>query len=955
MVAIGNGRLRFCVLGPMRAWNDGAEATLGPSRQQAVLAALVLRPHITRSIPDLLAAVWGGDPPASGRNVVSVYMYRLRAALRAVGATDEVIRGSRGGYQFTGDAEVDATLLDELLEQARTAEQLTDAEALLTKATALFIGEPLAGLPGPHAAAERQRLRDRSLTAWRALAELWLRQQRPTEAVDLLTRLVAENPYDEPMVALLMRAHHCGGWATDALRDYRDLRERMVGDLGVEPGSELRALHQAVLRQDHAAIGGRAVAMVAGQRVRNELPPDIPQLGGRDAEVEALRAYLSTNTSDAPRVVAVIGIAGVGKSALVVHIAHLLASSFPSGALFLDLHGHTPGREPLDSADGLHRLLRAVGVDERDIPDDLDERAALWRAATADAKLLLVLDNAASREQIRLLLPGGAGCRVLVTSRARLADLDPDEQVTLRALPEASASALLGGLVGQDRADAEPDAVLEVARLCGGLPLAVRIAAARLRNRPEWTFGHLAGKLADGRRRLTELGVGDRTVAAAFALSYSRLPAAEQRVFRLLGEVPGIAPDRYSVAVLAQIRPETAERLLENIVDASLLDAVSIDRYRLHDLAADYTRQLAEAQPEPDAPGRLLRYRLTAVEAATALLTGAGRDVPDDVPFRDMESAAEWFVNSRIGLAEAVDHAARTGHADTAADIAVAAARPYAMRSWFGDILRMHEVALAASTDRHRSLKLLVGLANVHGLRGAYQQGWDCFDRAHVLAEELRLPYYTAVALGGMGACAVSLGRYRQAAGHLGAALDVAERHGLTQLTGGVLANLGVLNGKLGRHDLALDHMRAAVAVAVRRQDPLEQTRSTCELGVLLCDIGATEEAAAVLNETLDLARRTGDNVSRALALAHLGSVAHQNGDLDTAIARQTSALDAVDADAVDTVVEIRNRLGDTCLAAGRTTEAREQYRTTIELTDKAPNPNARAHALGGLAQCGRD
>ncbi|TDD55153.1 tetratricopeptide repeat protein [Saccharopolyspora elongata] len=957
----GTPALRFAVLGPLRAWCGDEPVGLGPVRQQAVLAALLLNRNAVRTADELLGAIWGKEPPASGSNVVSVYLYRLRAAFRAAGATDDVIRRHGAGYQITASAYLDAAEFDGLVDRATAAlaaDRQVDAEAALTSATALLDGEPLAGLPGGHAAAERQRLLDRGLTAWRRLADLWIRSGRHSAAIDALSALIAEHPYDEPSVALLMRARYGGGWVADALQDYRNLRDRMVRGLGVEPGHELRALHQAVLREDDVTIGlGERIAPPVRRGAgRVELPPDNVRLEGRADQISALTEHLSPRADGAPHLVAVDGIAGVGKSALVVYLAHQLRPAYPDGALFLDLHGHTAGRSPLGPADALGRLLRTIGVADRDVPDDVDERAAVWRAATADAQLLVVLDNAASAEQVRPLLPGGGGNRVLVTSRTRLVDLDVDHQVTLDALGDDAATALLSRLIGAVRAEAEPGAVRDVVRACGGLPLALRIVAARMRSRPAWTFAYLASRLADGNRRLSELAVGDRSIEAAFALSYSRLPAAEQRIFRLLGEIPGIAPDQYCVAALADVAPPEAGQLLERVVDAGLLDVAAIDRYRLHDLATDYARRLAESAPEPGALERVLDHYQRATRRSRVLLTGEPDPEPDDrggFPFTDAESAADWLTGCRVTLLELVEHAARTGHLAAAGRITSAIVDPYTMRTWFSDARRMHECVLAAETDPRRTAPLWTSLANVHGMRGAYQQARDCFEKALTGYRALDDEEGQTRALGGLGAAARSLGRHDEAAGYLTRALGVAEDLGYDRLRILMLSNLGMLHGQMRRHDVALEQLRAAAVLAAELNDPRMRTMTVCALGEQLCRVGATQEAGEVLAEALDLAQRTGDVLIRGFALTHLGTVAEQSGDLDTAIARHLAALDAVDADAVETTIEIRNHLGDAYLAAGRPSDARKQFLAAVELTESAPSPVARARALRGLARCG--
>lgn len=294
---------------------------------------------------------------------------------------------------------------------------------------------------------------------------------------------------------------------------------------------------------------------------------------------------------------AVDGMAGVGKTTLAVHAGHRLAERFPDGQVFLDLHGHTPGHRPLDPSAALDALLRAAGVADDRVPAGLHARAALWRTASAGRRVLIVLDNAVDAAQVRPLLPGTPGCRVLITSRRRLSDLDATHTVSLDVLPSDDAVALLAGVLGPERAAAEPGAVAELVELCGRLPLAVRITGGRLRSRPGWAVAHLVRRMRAG-YRLAELTTGDRSVDAALTSSYERLGPSQRRFFRLLGRLPGPDLDAPIASALASIGPGEAERLLEDLVDVHLLQQPLPGRYRFHELVHEYVR-MAAAEPVP--------------------------------------------------------------------------------------------------------------------------------------------------------------------------------------------------------------------------------------------------------------------------------------------------------------------------------------------------------------------
>jgi len=493
-------------------------------------------------------------------------------------------------------------------------------------------------------------------------------------------------------------------------------------------------------------------------------------------------------------------------------------------------------------------------------------------------------------------------------------------------------------LVDDTRAAAEPAEVLAVARLCGGLPLAVRIVAARMRSRPQWTFAHLGRRLAE--RRLRELADGPRSIEAAFSLSYQRLPDAEQRVFRLLGEIPGMALDPHCVAALAGVPAAEASELLENIVDASLLDLVALDRYRLHDLATDYARRLASDTPDPHALDRVLAYYEAAAEDARQHVSGTG----------DVTEANAWLTENRVALVELVEYAVANDRLAAAARLAAAVSEPFTMHAWFSDARRIHECVLAAGPAD--DAPLWMNLAHVHGMRGAYQQAWDCFVQAEngfTLAHDEK---GVTRALAGLGAAARALGRDREAAGYLERALAEADRLGYPTPKFTVLPNLAMVHEQNGRYDLALEHARTAVELAAEIGDNRRHCSMLGLLGQMLRDSGDLAEAAQVLTDTVELARRTGNVRVHAQALVELGAVSSRQGDPDTAIRHQLAALDMVDADALETMIMLRTHLGEAYLAAARPDQAAKEFATVVKLTDRAPNPVARTRALAGLARC---
>lgn len=973
-------RFRLAVLGPLRAHRGGAQLDLGPVRQQALLAALVLNPGVTVSQQELLDGVWGSEPPGTGSKVVPVYIHRLRRCLRGAGEnpSESLIDRDRGGYRFVGDGVwVDAARLEEIVGEAGAAEEAGDLAAAVdafSGALELFRGEPLAGLPGPYAEGQRRRLAERRVALLQDKLERQLRLGWHAEAVGELSALTPVHPHSEPLAALLMRALYASGRRADALEAFTGLRRRLVNDLGVEPGEDLRRVQHAVLRGDDDRLGvarRKAAASEAAAAppwppvrdevpVRDELPVDVGELIGRDCELALLTGSAGPGL---PPVDVVDGVAGSGKTALAVRAAQLLRDRYPDGCLFVDLHGHTEGRQALAPRRAPRRLLRAVGVDENAIPDDLDELAASWRTATAGLRLLLVLDDAAGAEQVRPLLPAGAASGVLVTSRRRLAGLDVGHRVSLGPLGLDAAERLLSGIVGEARADGERDAVRELARLCGRLPLALRIAGARLQNRPAWTFEYLVARLADGGRRLTELTAEDRSVEGAFRLSYDQLPAAERRAFRLLGLSPTVELDRLALAAMLGCPPWDAERALESLVDASMLQQPAVGRYRPHELVAVYARRLALREPAETVAeartGVLGLYVAAARHASDWGVAGypTGPE-PDAVPFTGWADAAAWLDAGAGELADVVAHAAAVGHTDHACWIAEGLVDYLTGQGRYRESRAALEIALplaGVATDRRMISSLRICLGITYAMQGRHAQARAWFADALQAARRTGDLREQARALAGLGAVARSVGRHARAITYLGEALELAGGLDDDWLTGMAICDIGVVHHRLGRHEEALDCFAQALVLAEKIGSPRMTAKTLCASGGLHLDLDRPAEAAAALRRAVELAGQAGAVPLRALGLTRLGTAEQELGNLNAAVRLHRRALAAVtEQTGAELEIEARNRLGASYLAAGGLAQAREQFELVLVLTEGNGDPDERTRAIDGLDRCGQ-
>lgn len=949
-----DSRLRFEVLGPLRAWQGETRLDLGPLRQQAVLAALLLRPDVTVSQGELTDGLWE-RPPES--NVLPVYVRRLRQCLDTSGQRprDSVIVSDRGGYRFASSGvRLDVARLEEVAVVAAAAEEAGDLRAAVdafADALQLFHGEPLTGLPGAFVQGERRRLEERKLLLLRRKLQAQLKLGGFDEVIGELSALVSTDPPSEPLAALLMRALYGGGRQAEALEAFTDVRERLVDQLAVEPGEELRQVQEAVLRGDDAFLGV-AQRRETPRRIRNELPATIGELEGRDRELAQL---VESADPEAVSVDAVDGVAGAGKTTLAVRAAHLLRESYPDGALFVDLHGHTEGRDPVVPERVLRRLLRAVGVEDGAMPDDLDELAASWRAATAQLRLLLVLDNAESAGQVRPLLPAGPGSRVLVTSRRRLSGLDADRRVSLGALGLDAAERLLGRIVGKPRAEGERFAVRALAGLCGRLPLALRIAGARLQNRPMWTFKDLVDRMSDDERRLGELTAEDRSVEVALQLSYEQLRPAEQRTFGVLGLSPTPEFDRLSVAALLDCSPAEAERGLESLVDASLLQEPASGRYRLHDLVAVYARRLASEEPVEvveAARKRVFGLYLSAARRASEWGVARFPVEPDGGPFTGQRVAATWL-DLAGELPDVVTQAAEAGLDDFACSIAEALVDYLARQERYHESRAALEVVLplaeqAADERMVSSLRFCLGYS--YGMQGHLDQARGWFDDALLAGQASGDRGVEARALGGLTMVDLIAGRHDLAIPGMRQVMVLAEEVGDGWLAERALSALGYLAYLNEDYEEALVHLGRARELSEEIGSPGMLARTLCHIGTVRLDIGMFAEAAMDLRRATELAEETTDGLLAATSLARLGSAELELGNLGKAFEFQRRALTAVTEETIIGMeTEIRNRLGRTHLAAGDPAGAREQFEWVLTATGPDDQSPQRTRALEGL------
>jgi len=610
----------YRLLGPLEFRADGDWTGVSAPKLRALLATLLLRPGQVVSTGQLMDELWGNDPPPAARKLVSGYVLRLRRLTGDPGG--RVLVTSAPGYRLlVALGDVDVSRFEELVTAARGTLDGAQAAELLDGALELWRGPPLADVPpGPLVAAEMARLEELRLEAAELRVEARICCGRGAELVAELRQLTAGNPLRERFWHQLMRVLESSGRRAEALQVYGQVQAVLADELGADPGPGLQQLHRQLLASCAAPVtpppaGGSRRA--AGSAALRQLPGTVTQFAGRAAELAVLTGMPDRPGTHLPGTVvitAIDGMPGIGKTALAVQAGHLLASRFPDRQLFVDLHGHTPGQEPVSSADALAGWLAADGVDPRYLPAGLDGRAAMWRDRIAGQRVLLILDNAASSSQVAPLLPGTAGSLVLVTSRRFLGDLPAAVEMSLDVLPAGDAAAMFTGLA--PRAAAEPARVAELVALCGNLPLAISLLARLLTRHRSWDMAHL---ISGTRARLLTVTAESQTVAASFEVSYQDLDAGQQRFFRHLGLHPGPDIDTGAAAALAGLPLEDAAGYLDGLHACRLLQEPVPHRYRMHDLIRQYARTVAPdtASGEQElAIGRLLDYYQHTAEAA---------------------------------------------------------------------------------------------------------------------------------------------------------------------------------------------------------------------------------------------------------------------------------------------------------------------------------------------------
>ncbi|MER7169957.1 AfsR/SARP family transcriptional regulator [Streptomyces mesophilus] len=934
--------MEFRLLGAVQAWTDAGPVELGPARQQTVLAALLVHANSPVSVEQLVDRVWGERPPSRATHTLYSYVSRLRRLL-----PEAINRGPGGGYVLTADeARIDVHRFRRLLGQAREAEDEARAVALFQEALALWRAEPFAGADTPWFNAVRETLRKERWAAELDCTDRRLRLGQHAELLSVLAERSTLHRLDERLAAQYMLALYRCGRQADALAHYRSVRGVLAGELGIDPGQDLRRLHQAIL-DGGAELGAPAARTPAVPQpsaaawvVQSQLPPAPPDFAGRDGLVDRLEGLLA---SPATVPVVVSGSPGVGKSALAVHLGHRLRPLFPDGQWYVRLLGTT--ERPRDPAEVLSGLLRACGLDADAIPETLDDRAAAFRSRVADRRVLLILDDAADAEQVRPLLPGTAGVSVLVTSRPDMRGLTASHgahPVPLTVLEQAEAQDLLAGVLGEQRVAAEPQDAARLAELCARLPLALRIAAANLAARPGTSLAAYAQELSEGSRRLARLSIaGDRQAAVrtAFDHSHAALAKGVARLFALLGLHPGPDFTAEAAAALSGVPESEAEQLLDELATAGLVQRTATDRFQFHDLLRLYAQELAEADPDRAAAWeRLCAWYLATADAATAFGYVGSVQLPrtrtESDRFADRHQALAWLEGERAHLVAVITRAAESGPYPIAWQLADQL-RPYfyrrrhypewesAMTAGLRAARRQDDAAAQAAMHHgfflmrqhaghiqealeavHLALKgyrragfapgetaILTNLALHYGQRGQMRRALVWQEQATALAR----PRGRAISLGrGLnmaGLIHTYLGEFDLALARTTESIETMRSAGQESLLISPFINRAIARHGLGQYEEALADITEALRLCEEHQQRHSVAGAREVLARIHRDTGRTDLARTGAEAALAVARETGDPSNLSDCLTTLAGLLLLHGRPDTARAHLTEAL----------------------------------------------------------------
>jgi DNA-binding SARP family transcriptional activator len=962
--------MEFRVLGPLEIWNGDRQVVLRAAKQRALMTILVVGANQSQSIDFLVEQLWPHKAPDSAPALIRVYVSQLRKALEqgpTGGAGGRLLLTQGSGYSLTIEPEqVDSVRFERLLAHAQrllAQGHTRPAAGRLREALALWRGPALADIAETQLGqTEAVRLEELHAVAVEERIEADLACGRHAELVGELSALAKAHPLRERLYGQLMVALYRSGRQAEALRVYQEAHRLLTDELGVHPVEELQELQRAILRADpdlrwRPPAETIPIAEAHVLPVPRQLPPDVSDFTGRGAEVARIQEELERERGDVTAVVvwAIAGKPGVGKTALAVHLAHKLHDRYPDGQLYANLRGTQA--QPQHPVDVVAEFLRAFGLAGAAIPEQLAERVRLYRTLLADRRVLVVLDDAAEERQVRPLLPASRNCAALVTSRGHLAGLESAHHLDLELLPPDHALQLLRKVAGADRVAAELDAATMIARLCGHLPLALRVAGAKLAIRPHWRLATFERRLVDERRRLDELKAGDLEVRASVGLSYHNLESHQRRGFRLLGvlDAPTFAP--WAAAAVLGIPIAEAEELLEQLVDIHLLEATGTDstdqpRYRFHDLLRLFARERL-CQEESRAA------RLAALEQALRSCLDRCRQADALLGSNEEDSVRRWFEAEHAMLVAAVQQAFAAGLWKLTWELALGLSGFFEVRSRWDDWGRTHEAALEAAGqagDRHATAATLRRLGDLHLDQSRWAKALSCLRECLPIFRELGDRRGEAKTLRSLGDAYREQSQWRQALDCFNQCLPIFRELDDRREEAEVLRGLGIINRHHGRLDEALANFERCMRLSVELGDRRWEAIARRSLGLVYREQGRQEDARGCLEQSLLAFRELPDQLWEAYTLTSLGQLDWEQGRLEDARAALERSLAIFGRlDDIAGAAYARWSLGDVLREQGCLDRATASLGHCLTIFRELGDRRGEAYALFSLALVERD
>jgi DNA-binding SARP family transcriptional activator/tetratricopeptide (TPR) repeat protein len=955
----GAGSLAVETLGPLRARAGTRELDLGPPKQRAVFAILALSTNSVVSRDELIDHLWGESPPATAAGSLHTYVSGLRRVLDGLDGPDAPLTSTGPGYSLRLDPEgLDIAVVERLAAKARSSRAGRDPDAAVAafdEALARWRpGAVLTGLPGPYLAEHRVWVSNLQLGLLAERAEVHLELGRPSTVADRLLIHVSANPYHERLRALLMTALHQSGRTADALAQYQELRKLLAEELGIDPSAELQNLHASILADNvtknavmsragtvracanQGAPAPEAAAPAPAARFRPaQLPLGVGGFVGRDASIRQVLDAARGASADAVsggsayrQIVMIVGPGGVGKTALAVHCGHLLSADYPDGQLYVNLRGfgpRNPGRAPVDA---LHHLL--TSVDAGTIPADREQRIALWRTVVRDKRLLIVLDNAESADQVEDLLPGGGPSFILVTSRNRLSGLAVRYaalRVTLSPLTPDESLELLSSSIGSVRVTAEPSAARRLADLCDHLPLALRIASEQVYAGSQALIADLTTELEHVQGRLDALQLPDdelSSVRAVLSWSYAGLDADAAYAFRTLGLFPGVSIRAEAAAALLDVPLPAASAALRNLAAQHLVESAG-PSYWMHDLTRIYAEEVAHGDglgaPRREALERVLQwYVLTLTQEfkfnnvrLPFVLPEGFRHQP--LHFRDQQELVSWCAREWDNIAPLVRTAQRVGCHEQAWQLAYllfdyfyAAGQ---LRDWV-ETLRLGMRSAEMLDNRRAQATLLNHLSVAYSRLGQNEAAVRQLQHGLHLLDDLGEDTLRISLLGNLASTLREAKQYATALPHAQQALDLARRSGSDYYEAGALDILCELHAELGEFEEALRYGEPGLVAARSCRNALLEANILINLGVAEHGRGEVETALGHFEEALALCGSGGDRYHEALALFGLARVHRARSDRPLAgdlAGRALQRLEDLEAEEVADVAQFLRTL----------------------------------------------